>query len=591
MDPSNYSCDQAGCSQVARVFGLSPQCTKVKACGDHVLTLFDKHLSVHDISGYNFILSAEDGALYQQRKEMVRKGTGNLSTLESRSNTELERARSRIQSRKVSSLAVVERSYKEIELAVCQWHEEFQHKLQQSRSSFETFLASKDAQLSLEEAALCTEVGSVPCVRLVLGDCALAVAEAVLASFHLLPFEEQKVVAFARAQAEKGRVDLAKEACDCACSLGIANPCPDIHSVSQTYARKAARKLLRLLPKTATDLELQAAVRAEVASSLQEAETCNYAQVLRKFQQCEDLFQSRRLENPRLNLHLGSALAHFGKWSDADLMLRRGLDLQLTLDPASELAIQLSNGLAEAYYQTGQWQETVAMCEYALRNWSTTAHSYELLRTVYFLSSSYYYLEQHTKGYALVEEWRVAGASTPLCQCMWLFLQAEKLRLQKSQEAPGLYEEAVTQGTQQLPGSFMTAYSLRGLGRIYESKGQMQRAEQLYQQAIQSFATHYPQCFSYAQCLENCAYLYQNLVGSQTQAEECYLKAYEVLKDHFRKDRAFAYCLLNLGLLWAHTERKEEAIQKLETAKDLYLQAGDEANVGLCESALHGLRG
>jgi tetratricopeptide (TPR) repeat protein len=410
-------------------------------------------------------------------------------------------------------------------------------------------------------------------------------------SFYLLSFEGQKVVSFAQEQLAKGKIDLAKEACDYAQSLGLSSLCPDIDSASLIYTRKAERKLIELLPNTSTDHEVQMVADVLVASSRQASQVSNYAKSLRKLVRGRDILHPKKQENPTLCRDLGLALAHFGKWEEADSVYRRGLELQLALDPSSELALQLNNGVVEAYYQSAKWQEAVAVCKYALDGWSRTSHTFEMLRTVYFLVSSYYYLEQHMNGFALADAWQGAGVDSADSECVLRLIQAEKMRLQKSQGALAFNEQAVAQSMQQLPSSFMTAQALRNLGRIYEAQQQLQQTEECYLQACQIFSMHFPHSFSYAQCLENCGYLYQNLVNRPDQAEKCYKDAYDILKQHYAETKAFAYCLLNLGLLSAGKGRKEEASQELEMALELHRKMGDQENAALCESALSGLRG
>ena len=591
MNLSNYYCDHAGCSNVARVFGIGMQSTKSKACGDHALDLIGKHMSVYDISGFTFIDSAEDAALYMNRKEQVVKGLGNLSTLESRYNTDLEVARNRLQSRKTSLLALVERVVHEMQLATCLQFEELKQKLQQSHSHLQSFLTNKDFHLSPEDTTLCSDVHSPHGVGLVLGDCSLAVAKAVMESFFLLPFEGDKMVSFAQEQIAKGRLDLAKEACDYVQNLGLSSLCPDIDSASLVYSRKAERKLIELLPNASTDHEVQMVVDTLIASSMQASQVSNYTKSLRKLMRGRDILHSKKQESPTICRDHGFALARFGKWGEADSVYRRGLELQLDLGQSSELALQLNNGLIEAYYQSAKLQEAVSVCKYVLEGWSRTPHTFEMLRTVYFLASSYYYLEQHANGFALVDAWQGVGVDSARSACVLGLILAEKMRLQKSKGAIAFNEQAVAQSMQQLPSSFMTAQALRNLGRIFETQQQLQRTEECYLQACQIFSMHFPHSFSYAQCLENCGYLYQNLVNSPDQAEKYYKDAYDILKQHYAETKAFAYCLLNLGLLSAGKGRKEEAIQYLEKAMELHRKMGDQESQTMCELALSGLRG
>ena len=398
MEESNLYCDHPQCGQPAIQFGFALGTTKTKVCAAHFSIL--QQTDVYSISALHFIASAEDAVLYERRRDLTQKGQQNIAALEEKCAGDLQAALSCLQCSKVKVSAVVERSFQEMELLAQSRYAEIQRELDQLRVTFEKFTREKQCQLSVADSAMCGDVPAASLFRLVLGDCTLLVAETLMSRCFVLPHRDSdrrglfarsalvKLRAFAQEQAEKGNADVAASTEDYVKELGDQDFTSDFQQAEEKRKRKASRRLLTLLPRTVADADVQEMAEQYAKASAAAREAGNYDTALQKAQKGKAWAQQLGRESPVLCLELGLGRIHLAEWQEADNVLRQGLGVETSNAADSELAVQLSNALAENYLQSGQCMEAKAMCEWTLSTWKSSEHHFELIRALCMLYCS-----------------------------------------------------------------------------------------------------------------------------------------------------------------------------------------------------------
>ena len=470
MIEKNYFCDQPTCSQVAYVFGLGPQAAKSRACREHVYTLLDKRIPVFDIAAFEFISTAEDGPTFLQRREAVQKGLGNVSTLETSCDLELAEAQSQLRELQTSVLAEVEKTLHNWQAVTQKQHSQVRDRLNQVSANMNRFVLERNFELSTEEAGLCSQTDCAQPFKVEVVDCKGLVEAALRGHFQIHPHYSYRRGGSTKVKRGTSRLLLVLLFLIHLCFFGPQRP--TVQEVSAEY----------------------------VGISRTARETGNYELALMKLTEGKALLAELGMESPALYLQLGQ-------------VLERGLGLQLGLDSSSELALQLSNGIAEVYYEAGQWSEAAAASNRTLQVWGDSEYSTELLQALFILTDSQYWLRQFSQAFALVSYWKgKLLTNSPQSLCMLFLVLADKAFIEDLNEmAIVLYKEALELSRGWSQPSYILATAMRDLGYIYNQRSSLDLAEQLYSDASEILAVHYPYSLLYAHCLYGRGLIYEQL--------------------------------------------------------------------------------
>lgn len=662
MDQANLYCDQPHCGQPAIQFGFAQNATKTKVCGTHT-SLLQPAAELYDISALQFFQSPEDKFLYERRRELMQKGLQNITKLDGKCAEELEAALSYLQCSKTKVSTVVERSFQEMELRVQNRFAEIKQVLDQLRITLENLTLEKQYQLSLADSALCGEVPAGSMFRLVLGDCVLPVAESLMSSFYLLPIRESertglfarsslgRLKAFAQEKMLEGNADVAKATENYIKEIGDEDFRLDFPQTEARRSRKAAKRLLTLLPGTATDVEVRMVTEDYAKASAEAREAGNYDLALQKAQRGRTWAQQLGRESPVICLELGQGLAHSAQWSEADTILRQGLDLQMTSAPDSELAKQLSNAIAETYLQAGQCMNAKTVCEWTLSTWELNGNQFELLRALCLLYCSVMGYEKSDsscefigqRSYQLV-------ADSPRNECLLQFASiCEQMALDEDEgELKYWVEEALQKALDLLPNSYLTLFLWHFCVMQNESFSHEddEKLKKHWTKAHHICTVHYPRSIEFAfhlmlwadlhdmekadlaeqhilqalqiitdylplpahplpkdfqehlnehlvisirlGCLDLLAKLYRT-AGRFQESEAQHLAQYELLAAYCSGSFAFADCVEGLGNFYRQAGRWEEAAQKLEEARVLYIELESDSGMERCEKTIRRL--
>lgn len=83
---ANLFCDQEDCHEEASAFGILD---KSRTCSLHIPTLMQKGFTIHLIEAYSFTHCLDDIKEYNNRKQLVKSGVGNVVLLEKRCEEDL----------------------------------------------------------------------------------------------------------------------------------------------------------------------------------------------------------------------------------------------------------------------------------------------------------------------------------------------------------------------------------------------------------------------------------------------------------------------------------------------------------------------
>lgn len=525
----NLFCDEQNCGQPANSFGFVKG-VKWRTCENHVLALLNKKVTVYDIAGFSFIQSTKDGPLYEERRELMQKGLGNLGFLESRYEEDWQNGQRRITETGELLHKVIQQSLQEMWYRGLHRYEEMKQDLAEVRSRLERLILDKNFQLSPQDTQICSSVPAGPFMCFIVGDCRLPVVEAVMGNFHLLNWNANReeprnwgaqVKKFAKDQADTGKASTAAEASGYAKQLG--SECPDYKEAALKQSEVTTKRLCELL-------------------------------------------RSKELHQAEEHLKAGKAACQAGDFDRALRELQKSKDL-LSEMKDSELYLRISSGIAEIYYQTGRWQETVSECKQILSIWNKSPFKIEFLRNLYYLTSAHCWLNQDNQGTAASQEWaQKLSDGNPHSQSILLCIEANKLRLQgRTEAAKQLYEQAL--GLDESP-SYITICSRWYLAETLKSLCDVQKAENAYIGACELFSVHFPYSNGYAGCLFSAGCFYQSTKRLQ-MAEDHYLQATKRYSC-FPPTQSHAKCLSSLGHLYASTTRRDDAVQYYLQAISLY---------------------
>jgi hypothetical protein len=222
----HLSCEEGGCKGPAKVFGFVNKIKRI-ACESHALLLIQMRTTIYPIAAFVFIKSPVDASLYEERKTMMQKGLGNLSSLETACEKDWEAGQKHLQESCDVLHDTVQKSFQEMWLRGQQCFEDMKQRLKVLRGLVEQLVLHSSYQPSPQVIEICECVPKELVFRLKLGDCRLSVAEVILQSFHLLAWDVSaerqrdwagRLQVYARDQTEQA--DVAMEVAECAELLG-----------------------------------------------------------------------------------------------------------------------------------------------------------------------------------------------------------------------------------------------------------------------------------------------------------------------------------------------------------------------------------
>lgn len=547
-------CDSAECSESAGVFGFCGG-VKTKACLSHMFDQIGTGVPFFPISAFHFVESETDGPLYEQRQREMKAGLANITSLEARSDEDLAAIRARMQQAEAAAVKTIKTTFKRMIKAAEEKHQIIRKTLGQRRRNLGQFATDKSFDLSPEDRAICQTLPSEPLLIATIGNFEAALTGDLLTHCQLI----------APSLGEQVKLE-PSEGTSSFHQLGTSDEQLQPLLIEEEQSRSDSESLHS--PSRRFQHLHEATLTAEeyLVSGQAAYEAGDYFSALTLLQQAKELTTCHETENPELSLHLGLVLAHFGRRDDAEAELKRGL----CPDPPFPLSVQLRNELAELYFQTEQWQSTATICEYTLRTWTSAADNIELLRLLYYLSSSYYQLDQRQEGDAVVSEWtRRLVAESSVCKGLLLFIQAGRLR------AAGDTLETIERFEQglkfdQLPHSYITATSRLHLGGLYDELNRAEAAEEQYRQAHAIYSQHFPHSLHYCICLTKVATLYTRLSKKRGWTATQYNRACSLFAAHFPESLEYAKCLVYLGLYYESWKQRESAEKPWQSACELY---------------------
>ena len=596
---TTFRCDHRDCREPASVFFLSQQNFKYKVCELHSsIPRLRRDLRI-EINAFDFVQSAEDLDLYRTRRELAAKGLENLACLQDRCEQNLRKAMGRVKEVETAVCAAVVGICSEKQLEIRLRSEDIQRNFHQMRSHLEKLTTDKDLELTPAELNLCTEQRPAPLFVLGVRDCRLEVIKAVMESCTLLPLEGSalpieslnncammEMKSLGQFRAGNGQWDIAGEMFDYAHALGaeVTNYQP----ILQRFKHRSAKELLRVLPNTTPEDEIQAVVSEWLVAGVQAIQTGNYVKAENKLVKCKVLLQKRNFESPELSLHLAIVLAHSAKRTEAKAELISALESP-KLDRNSELAVQLSTAQAEIHFQSGQWSATVTVCEWILNYWGNSRHTFELLRTLFYLITAHYWLGDYEIGRTLARKWLAKLSDpSPQCQCLIHLIKAETCWKECAvimSKVPELFHQGLNLCAQYMPNAYFTAYCRRRLGFVYKSLKKYRLAEVEYPKACEIYSVHYPLSIDYAICL-NCVAGLHDSMGKMEIAEKEYSQAYELFKSQFPNTQNFAHSLEDIGTFCKKQGKTATTTMLIEEALQIYAENGNDKKVKNCGSIL-----
>ena len=399
----------------------------------------------------------------------------------------------------------------------------------------------RTVELSFEAISLKLAQG----LRLGLKDIRLQVAKCISESYCLWNEDPKELSRVAEWEARNGSPDLALQALEIAEELGA--PQDTVVCAMATAKRDATLcELLDLLP-TAGREEARETAEAFGRIGAARAQTGDhYEESLQLLEQAWSLLQRFGLQSIKVSLHYGQVLSRFGKFAEAEKVMRQGLSGQ----QASVAAAALSNGIAEVRCQTGHWEDAVTMCEWTLHTFGESSYSFEQVQAAYILAEA----ASHTdKSLEALKAWtQVTG--TPKCEAIRMCLIGE---LHKDNET---YLQGAEQCQRLLPPSFFTANCLHRLGNQLTGV----QAEQIYWRALQLYSKHSPCSLPYATCLNRLGALYQQQQRLQ-EAGQMYVQALRILALYYADSLTYVSSLTSLGMLAfaQHTpDQAEDLLQR-----------------------------
>lgn len=346
------------------------------------------------------------------------------------------------------------------------------------------------------------------------------------------------------------------------------------------------------------DNPFKASAEDELLLGLAAKAAGNHETALRHMQQAYSL---QPIATSHLCLPLGSLLAYFARFSEAESILRQGL---LAVPLRSEASLLLSNGLIEVLAQAGRWEETVTVCEKTMDESRGTGYQYEQLRTLYYLIKAHVWLKDKRVTPIIEERRKLLEVDSSACISLVKFIRAEKEKEEMHfQAAEREYEEARIESlpldyttvcasvdlgvvshtlqrfelaetqlvqankllTQHFPCSLETAHSFYRLGDFYKLR-RPDLAEQHYLKASEQ-SEAFPRLAGFV--LSSLGHLYKDKKELK-KAEKRYVRACELLSIHQPNALEFATCVASLAGLYQDLGQVAEAEARYKQALDLY---------------------
>lgn len=159
---ANLFCDQEQCHEEASAFGILDN-RKSRACPSHISALVQKGFTINLIEAYSFIHSLDDIKEYNNRKQLVNPGIGNVAILETRCEEDLRAVFTELDTHQNALLALIRRCIEEKAKQAQFDYQAIREKLTEMRTEMESFLEHKDAELS--DASLHTEKATSAALR------------------------------------------------------------------------------------------------------------------------------------------------------------------------------------------------------------------------------------------------------------------------------------------------------------------------------------------------------------------------------------------------------------------------------------------
>lgn len=427
----NFFCDEEGCGLPAHVFGFVDG-VKRKACEKHVLTLTLKQVTVYGIAAISFMQSSKDILLYEEKRERMQRGLGAVASLETACEQDWVEWQRHLQENCVTAHEVVNQCFYEVRLRGQECYEEMRRDLKELRTRLEQLTRSKEFELTIQDSTVCDSAPSGPLFCVMVDDIRCPVAELLMTHVHILTRdmreESQKdwadnLQAYGQDQANKGATKVAAQAAVYAKQLGVSGPNfqEEALQASEDYSEK-----LRCLLYVTTR---------------QEAEKC---------------------------LEAGKSASLTGDFERALTELQRGRDLLSDSDDW-ELYLQLDCNMAEIYFQTDRYEDTVEVCELIMSTWNPKAHILQYFRSIYYLFGAYIGLKQIHQMLAIMNQLG-KGSWIPHCsdcQCVLLCIDVVLFMGEKGYEEA---EQCLKKALQlEVRPSLITLHCRNLLGAIYKS--------------------------------------------------------------------------------------------------------------------------
>ena len=511
MTDRNLLCCEPNCGQPVSAYGFSRVGSKSYVCRSHVTALLDKRLSIFDIESDAFTLSAADGSEYERRRGLKEQGSGVLEALGTKCDQDLEEAERKLLEAEEAWIQAVRESAKELKLQLQLRHQEVKAALNHCKANLERLTQDRDFQLSPVDLALCEVVPDAAVFRFVLEDCTSALASIVSNCGHLLPREEKLLAAITqRGETVEDLSNFAKD----------------------------------LVGRGKTEAALEVAGFAATLGNLQ------VSSILQSPQQSQ--------ETPQFCLEKGLALSRDVKLRIQGIaILKRGLDMQVSIDSSAEVGLLLANALAESYHQAGEWEETEKVCVWLSETWKTSAYSLQLLRACFLLADSRCYREKIEKGTGAIEAWTsTLTTEGTLTQWVRQFVSAIQARNRENTELALTIEREFEEN------SYIAACATRWQALHHKVQKRMDLAESCYRKACDLYGAHYPETLDYAICRNSLGILLEERERPEL-AEQEYTTAIELYSNGYEETIYHASCLCSLGMLYTTQKRSPRDIENL----------------------------
>jgi len=538
----NLFCDQSSCGEPAYAFGFTQGSSdKVKVCRKHVPMLLEKKLTIFDITGYRFIQTRKDVALYEHRRDLMQRGLGNLTILETVCSNDLMVAGNCLVESCAETFAHMLDCYKTMWEQTQQRYLHTKQHLDDLRESLEKWVRDKAFELNPADEALCVTAPD-SLFSIDIRDCRPALSQALFAHFALLPRQDEPAPVFPvvrQPDPPQAPEPPAQEP---------SRPVPPVQEPSRPVP--PVQEPSRPVPPHAP-----ASSKSKKANVRKAVERC--------LKRTEEAWQRGDFET-----------------AIADLRKERSA---LERSDRVDLLLKLSNAIALSHYQMANLREAANESEAALRAWDECPHTLLLQETLWLLTNVLIWLGV-TQKYGMLKEWQSKLVTdSPSSKCLQLYLRARWCWEEgNNTEAIRLYHQGLQMNL--FPNTYITADAQHFLGLRYDYDNRWKQALDHYMPAALFFSERFPQSYDFAITFNLAGACYMGL-GSPQKAEELMLKGHRLFAARFAHTVDFALCLRNLGQVYQHMGWKQQSEEKFEEARILFREVGEPGeaeNVGKC---------